>query len=245
MSDAIEAARADRAELLEIGRGLTAAQWQAPSGCPGWSVQDVVAHLAAGFWTTVDLSQLPDITGQSFEQGQEVWVQSMRDLSPKTVLADYEQVSSTALDRLAGLAGLDLQVPLGEAGTYPASVLPAAYAFDHYTHIRADLFGPRGPLDGAPPPSDELRIGATLDWIEAALPQQNTAAEAQATLEIEVTGPGGRVITFGSGPAKASVSSDGPAFVRWVTQRASWPDLGVQAAGDEAALAVAGQLRVF
>jgi uncharacterized protein (TIGR03083 family) len=245
MSDAIEAVRADRAALLEIGRGLTAAQWQAPSGCPGWSVQDVVAHLAAGFWTTVDLSQLPDITGQSFEQGQEVWVQSMRDLSPKTVLADYEQVSSTALDRLAGLAGLDMQVPLGDAGTYPAALIPAAYGFDHYTHIRADLFGPRGPLDGAPPPSDELRTGAALDWIEAALPQQNTAAGAQATLEIEVTGPGGRVIAFGSGPAKATVTSDGPAFVRWVTQRAGWPELGVGTAGDETALAVARKLRVF
>jgi uncharacterized protein (TIGR03083 family) len=245
MSDAIEAVRADRAALLEIGRRLTAAQWQEPSGCPGWSVQDVVAHLATGFWATVDLSQLPDITGQPFEQGQEVWVQSMRDLSPKAVLDDYEQVSSTGLDRLAGLAGLDLQLPLGDAGTYPAALVPAAYSFDHYTHIRADLFGPRGPLDGEPPPSDELRIGAALDWIEAALPQQNTAAEPRATLEIEVTGPGGRVIAFGSGPAKATVTSDGPAFVRWVTQRASWPDVGVAAAGDEAALDVARKLRVF
>ena len=245
MSDAIEAVRADRAALLEIGRGLTPAQWQAPSGCPGWSVQDVVAHLAAGFWAIVDVSQLPDITGQPFEHGQEVWVQSRRGLRPEAVLADYEQVSSTGLDRLAGFAGLDMQVPLGDVGTYPAALVPAAYSFDHYTHIRADLFAPRGPLDGEPLPSDELRTGAALDWIEAALPQQNTAAEAQATLELDVTGPGGRVITFGSGPAKAAVTSDGPAFVRWVTQRASWPEAGVQAAGDEAALAVARKLRVF
>jgi uncharacterized protein (TIGR03083 family) len=245
MSDAIEAVRADRAALLEISRGLTPAQWQAPSGCPGWSVQDVVAHLAAGFWAMVDLSQLPDITGQPFEHGAEVWVQSRRGLRPRDVLADYEQVSSTGLDRLAGFAGLDMQVPLADAGTYPAALVPAAYGFDHYTHIRADLFAPRGPLDGEPPPSDELRTGAALDWIEAALPQQNTAAEARATLELDVTGPGGRVITFGSGPAKATVTSDGPAFVRWVTQRASWPDVGAQAAGDEAALAVARKLRVF
>jgi hypothetical protein len=124
-------------------------------------------------------------------------------------------------------------------------VFASAFSFDHYTHIRADLFAPRGPLDGEPPPSDELRLGPTLDWIEAALPQQNAAAAAEATLEIEVTGAGGRVISFGSGPAKAAVSSDGPAFVRWVTQRAGWPDLGVQAYGDEAALAVARQLRVY
>lgn len=245
MSDAIEAVRADRAALLEIGHGLTRAEWQAASGCPGWSVQDVVAHMANTFWAVVDLSRLPDITGQSFERGQETWVESRRGLSPEAVLADYEQVSTDALDRLAGLAGLDLQVPLGEAGTYPAAVLPSAYGFDHYTHIRADLFAPRGPLDGEPPPSDELRIACALDWIEAALPQQNKAAAEQATLEIRVTGVGGREITFGSGPVKAMVTSDAPAFVRWVTQRAGWADLAVQAAGEEQALAVARTLRVF
>jgi uncharacterized protein (TIGR03083 family) len=245
MSDVIEAVRADRAALLEIGRNLIPAQWQAASGCPGWSVQDVVAHLATGFWAVVDLARLPDITGQPFERGQEIWVQSRRGQSAEAVLADYEQISAVGLDRLAGLAGLDLQVPLGEAGTYPAAMFPNAYAFDHYTHIRADLFGPRGPLDGEPPPSDELRLGAALDWIEAALPQQNAAAATRATLEIEVTGPGGRVIGFGSGGAKATVTSDGPAFVRWVTQRGGWPDLGVRAAGDDAALAVARELRVF
>jgi uncharacterized protein (TIGR03083 family) len=245
MYDAIEAVRTDRAALLEIVRGLTPAQWQAPSGCPGWSVQDVVAHLAIEFWAVVDLSQLPDITGQPFESAQETLVESRRGLPPEAVLDDYEQVSSIGLERLAGMAALEVPVPMGDAGTYPAAVLPAAYAFDHYTHIRADLFPPRGPLDGEPPPSDELRTGSALDWIEAALPQQNARAAAQAMLEIQVTGAGGRSITFGSGPVKATVTSDAPAFVRWVTQRASWADLGVQAAGDEQALAAARALKVF
>ncbi len=245
MYGAIEAVRADRAALLEIGRGLTPAQWQAPSGCPGWSVQDVVAHLALEFWAVVDPSQLPDITGQPLERAQEILVESRRGLPPEAVLDDYEQVSITGLERLAGMATLEVPVPLGDAGTYPAAVLPAAYAFDHYTHIRADLFPPRGPLDGEPPPSDELRTGSALDWIEEALPQQNAQAAAQATLEIQVTGAGGRSITFGAGPVRATVTSDAPAFVRWVTQRASWADLGVQAAGEEQALAAARALKVF
>jgi uncharacterized protein (TIGR03083 family) len=245
MYDAVAAVRTDRAALLEIGRGLTPAQWQAPSGCPGWSVQDVVAHLAIEFWAVVDPSQLPDITGQPFEHAQDILVESRRGLPPEAVLDDYEQVSSTGLERLAGMATLEVPVPMGEAGTYPAAVLPSAYAFDHYTHIRADLFPPRGPLDGEAPPSDELRTGSALDWIEAALPQQNAEAVAQATLEIQVTGAGGRSIAFGSGPVKATVTSDAPAFVRWVTQRASWADLGVRAAGDERALAAARALKVF
>jgi uncharacterized protein (TIGR03083 family) len=244
MYDAVAAVRADRAVLLEISRGLTPAQWEAPSGCPGWSVQDIVVHLATEFWAVVDPSQLPDVAGQPLERAAEIEVESRRSLTTEAVLDDYEQVSATGLERLAAMAGMDTPVPLLDMGTYPTSVLPSAYAFDHYTHIRADLFAPRGPLNGEPPPADELRTGATLDWIEAALPQQNAQAAAQATVEIQVTGTAARSITFGSGSVKATVTSDAPAFVRWVTQRGSWQALGVRAAGDQQALAVAQTLKV-
>jgi hypothetical protein len=43
----------------------------------------------------------------------------------------------------------------------------------------------------------------------------------------------------------ARLSSDAAAFVRWVTQRGSWAELGVQASGDEAQLAIARALHVF
>jgi uncharacterized protein (TIGR03083 family) len=245
MSDAIEATSADRAALLDICRALTDAQWQAPSGCAGWRVQDVVAHLGNLFWQVVDAGQLPDISALPTEAAQEAAVAARRDWSAADVLADYEDVSKAGLDRLAGLSGLDAELPLGDLGSYPLSVLPSAFAFDHYTHIRADLFGPRGPLPGSPPPSDELRLGPALDWIEAALPQQNAAVASRCTLEIQVVGIGARVIAFGRGEAMATISSDGPALVRWVTQRAAWDELGVQAIGDEPALAAARTLKVF
>jgi uncharacterized protein (TIGR03083 family) len=245
MSEAIEAISADRAALLDICRGLTDEDWQAPSGCAGWRVQDVVAHLANLFWLVVDASQLPDLAGLPTEAAQEVAVQARRDWSAAEVLADYEEVSKTALDRLAELAALDAELPLGDLGTYPAAVLPAAYAFDHYTHIRADLFAPRGPLTGGQPPSDELRLGPALDWVEAALPQQNSGAAGACTLEIQVTGAGSRSIGFGHGQAVATICSDGPALIRWITQRGTWTELGVETVGDAAALAAARTLKVF
>ncbi|MGN5237341.1 MULTISPECIES: maleylpyruvate isomerase family mycothiol-dependent enzyme [unclassified Rhodococcus (in: high G+C Gram-positive bacteria)] len=36
---------AERAELIELLRSLTPAQWAAPSLCEGWSVRDVAGHL--------------------------------------------------------------------------------------------------------------------------------------------------------------------------------------------------------
>jgi uncharacterized protein (TIGR03083 family) len=245
MPEAIEAIGADRAALLDICAELTDEQWQAPSGCPGWRVQDLVAHMGNLFWMVVDAARLPETAGLATEAAQDLAVQARRDWSAADVLADYEEVSKAALERLAEVAALDLELPLGDLGTYPAAMLPYAYAFDHYTHIRADLFAPRGPLTSEPPPSDELRLGSALEWIAAALPQQNPAVADACTLEIQVTGTGARLIDFGHGEAMATICSDGPALVRWVTQRGAWADHGVQTAGDEAALAAARRLKVF
>jgi uncharacterized protein (TIGR03083 family) len=245
MSQAIEAIGADRAALLDICRALTDEEWQAPSGCAGWRVQDVVAHLANLFWLVVDPATLPDTAALPTEAAQEAAVQARRDWSAADVLSDYEAVSKVGLDRLAELTGLDAEMAFGDLGTYQLAVIPSAYSFDHYTHIRADLFAPRGPLTGQPPPSDKLRLGSALDWVEAALPQQNARATGECTVEIRVTGTGARSIGFGHGQARATMQSDGPALIRWITQRGSWAELGVEAAGDAAALAAARTLKVF
>jgi uncharacterized protein (TIGR03083 family) len=245
MLSALDATRADRAALLDIAADLTAEQWQAPSGCTGWTVQDIVTHLANLFWLVVDGSKLPDTTGEPVETAQDIAVRGRRAMTADEALADYEEVSDIGLQRLAELADADIELPLGDFGTYRSPVLASAYAFDHYTHIRADLFGPRGPLTGEPPPSDELRIGAALDWIEAALPQQYPAAAADCTLELQITGTGARLITFGSGQSMATICSTAPALVRWVTHRGDWADLGVEVAGDEKALATARTLKVY
>ena len=244
---AIDALQADREAILDIGTGLTDAEWATASGCPGWSVQDVLAHLGTLLRLVIDPSSLPDATGLETERAQDMYVGSRRSWTAARVLADYESVSLPAFETLAGLAGLDLEVPLGDLGTYPAPLLPAAYAFDHYTHIRADLFSPRGPLPGPPPPSDELRLAPALDWIEAALPQQNAGRIAALTgaVRISVTGPGARTLRLGPGDPVAEISSGAPAFIQWVTQRGSWADLGVQARGDDGALRVIAGLKVF
>jgi uncharacterized protein (TIGR03083 family) len=245
MADRIEAIRADRDAMLEIAASMYPQQWQEASGCDGWSVQDLLAHMSLTFWSLVDPGRLPDTSGLPFERAQEVLVASRRGLDSAQVIADYAEVSERALQMLPELAGLEIDMPLGDAGTYPLSLLPCAFGFDHYTHIRADLFSPRGPLRGTPPPSDEPRVATALDWIEAALPQQNQAAAAAGTFEFQVAGPGARLIKFGSGSAKATLSCEAPAFIRLVTQRGSWADLGVQAGGDDSALAAAQHIRVF
>jgi uncharacterized protein (TIGR03083 family) len=245
--EAVESLRADREALLQICAGLAEDQWRAPSGCAGWTVQDVVAHMGALWYTIIDPSALPDTGDMPTEQAQEVIVESRRSWAPQQVVDDYAEASLKALDAATGLDGQDFEMDLGSFGKYHISVLPSAFAFDHYTHIRADLFAPRGPLTGSPPPADELRLRPTLDWIEAALPQHSAEAVAKlpGAVAIVATGPGGRTIVAGDGPTVATVESDSDSLVRWITQRGGWDDLGVKGHGDEQALAVARSFKVY
>jgi uncharacterized protein (TIGR03083 family) len=233
--------------LLEIGAGLDDAGWKDPSGCAGWSLQDVLAHVGGLYWAVVDPSTLPDTSGLPTERAQDVIVESRRSWSSEQILTDYEAVSVKALESLAGLAGQDFEVPLGDLGTYPASALASAFAFDHFLHIRSDLFVPRGTLPGKPPPADQLRLAPALDWVEAALPQQGAAAIATLSrgVEIDLSGPGARTIRIGPGDPASTVRSDTSSFLRWITQRATWAETGASASGNEADLAIVAALHVF
>jgi len=159
-------------------------------------------------------------------------------LTPGQVLADYESVSLRGLEVLDAVQGQDVDVPLSDVGIYPASVVPTAFAFEHYVHIRCDLFLPGGPLSGEPPASYELRLAPTLNWIEAALPQQNSKLldGLEQAVEIRLTGVSERTLRIGHTNMAAHISCDSAAFVYWVTQRGTWESLGVDVTGDPSAL---------
>ncbi|OBG93030.1 pantothenate synthetase [Mycobacterium sp. E3251] len=222
--------------------------WAEDSGCAGWSVQDLVSHMACSYWLAVDPSTLPDPGGLPAERAADLYVESRRSMTPAEVVADYESVSSRGLDVLAAVEGQDIEIPIGDVGTYPASVVPTTFVFESFIHLRYDLFAPDGPLRSDPPPVDELRLAPTLDWIEAALPQQNTHLinDLRVGAEIRLDGLCARTLRLGAqGDVAARITSDSEAFVRWITQRGAWESLGVQAEGDPSALEIIRQLRVF
>jgi Mycothiol maleylpyruvate isomerase N-terminal domain len=249
MSRSTEALSADRTALIGICSGLDASDWNAPSGCSGWSVKDVVSHMAALYWVVVDPTVVPDTSAIGTEEGQELVVQSRRKMTADETLHDYSTVSEKAIAILDTFEGVDVEMAVGDLGTYPMSILPTAFCFDHYTHIRTDLFAPRGPFNGPLPPSDELRVTPALDWIEVAVPQQNSALldGLDGGADIVITGTGARRIRVGraDGEASAVVRSDADSCVRWITQRADWKDLEVEVEGDTTTLALVQHLKVF
>ncbi|MBV8966930.1 MAG: maleylpyruvate isomerase family mycothiol-dependent enzyme [Mycobacteriaceae bacterium] len=247
MSSAIEAIELDRKALLALCSDMPDSMWATESGCQGWSVQDLVSHMACSFWLAVDSSKLPDPGGLPAERAADLYVESRRSMNPDEVVADYESVSLRGLEVLAAAEGMDVDVPLGDVGTYPASAVPTAFAFEAYVHLRYDLFAPRGPLGGEPPASDEVRLAPTLDWIEVSLPQQNAdlLTGMDNGVDVRLDGLCSRTLHIGGAGVAAQITCDSRQFVRWVTQRASWETLGVRAEGDQSTLEVVRRLKVF
>jgi hypothetical protein len=95
-----------------------------------------------------------------------------------------------------------------------------------------------------------MRLGPVLEWIEAAIPQQNPAllsslSSLSGRIDLIVTGPGSRTISVGTGDPVTTIESDGPSLVRWITQRARWEDLTVNAEGAAEVLGIIPLLKVY
>ena len=82
------------------------------------------------------------------------------------------------------------------SGPTPPRCIASAFAFDHFLHIRSDLFAPRGPLTGAPPPSDELHSGPRSTGSRPPSPNR-TRRRWRASK------PPSRSISMGRGPASS------------------------------------------
>lgn len=254
---AVDALVEEQALALSLVEGLSEEEWAAPSGCEGWSVQDLVCHLACGMQLIVDPGSMPtpDDAGGA-EAAMDLAVVDRRDWSPDQVVGAYRQWSEQGRAALAtlqdpGLAATPL--PLGDLGTHPMHLVANAYAFDTYCHLRFDLLAPRGPLDRPALPEDELRLQPTIDWLLAGLPQMCTAALKPAMTVpwvLELTGPGGGTwtvaptdgdhactVTEGDGASGAfRVTSSTHDFVAWSTQRTDWRE-HASVDGDDAAAA--------
>jgi uncharacterized protein (TIGR03083 family) len=232
---AIEALRADHGALVAAAERFTDDDWATPSGCDGWAVRDVVAHMAQLFRQMVDPGSLPPPDPAGTEATQERFVDAVRDVAPERILADYRELTAAALPILERLQGRDEPLDLGDLGTHPRHLLANAYSFDHFTHIRADVFGPWGPLPQPAPPADEVRVGAALDWMLPGARQMNRVAldGLEAAVSLVLTGPAATSAVYGpeGGPA-ATVTSSSTDFVLWGTKRRSWRDLAVTITGD-------------
>jgi uncharacterized protein (TIGR03083 family) len=248
----VDGFRAERAAILDLAGTLTDDEWNAPSDCAGWAVRDVLAHMASVLHGVVEPSAMPDLSGGT-EAGMEAPVAERRKLPVADVVAEYETYSEQAANTFAMFQEPPLsqnELPMGELGTHPMSMLASTFLFDAYCHLRNDILGPNGPIDRPEPPRDEQRLRPTVEWMIAGLPWMcvDALAVVDRPLTLRLKGPGGGTFTLQPGrgerieitddtgdaaaAAAATVKSGDHDFVVWGTKRRPWQSF-VVIEGDE------------
>ena len=101
MSDQETVANMERVwqAIIALGSTFTEQEWKTPTDCPGWTVQDQVAHMLGSESRLLGLP-VPDHTPQEmshvkneFGQRNEVWVDWYRSSSGAQVLQRFQEVT--------------------------------------------------------------------------------------------------------------------------------------------------------
>jgi hypothetical protein len=152
------------------------------------------------------------------------------------------EADQCSFDNWQGAAVIEPGEPVGQPQVHPVQAVATA---SPYREVRVLVVACGA---GEPPPAGALTLEPALDWVEAALPQQNREVLAGLTgpVAVVISGPGARSIRLGPpGEPVASMGSGAASFLRWVTQRATLEEAGAEVSGDGRQLAVARKLRVF
>ena len=212
--------------------------WGRPSAAAGWSVSDVVLHLAQSEELVVASAQgdpapfvrEPD-RGGSVDEFAARRVADERTASPDAVYQRWRTARRAALDALRGCPP-GTRLPWAVSPLSPSTLATTRLA-EHWAHA-LDITGPLG-IDY--PDSARLRH---IAWLAVrTLPYAFQAAGLPARpVRCELTGPGGERWEFGPADAGSSVSGPAGAFCRVAARRLPAEASGLTATGPDAAAAL-------
>lgn len=174
--------------FVEVVATLRDDEWDLPTGCPGWTVADVVAHvvgledvLTGGSEPEVDLpDDLPHVDNE-ISRYTERHVHVRRGRSPGELVEELSTVVSRRRNQLAG--DLDVMAPSFLGGQQPLVKSIGLRAFDIFAHeqdIRRAV-GRTGHLDG---PAAASYLKRVLRGLAQSLPDRVVADEATLTLSV-------------------------------------------------------------
>ena len=193
--------------------GLDDAGWKAPSRCEGWSVADVVLHLAQ-----TDEMAIASVEGRmteavagfppsasSIDEGADLMVQAERGVGAAAVLDRWRDRSSHLRSLLAGCdpsARLNWVV-----GTLSARTLATTRMTECWIHTGDIAFG----LGVPQPAGGRLWHIARLAWRTLPYAFTLNGREMSGPVRFELVGPGGEEWTFSEGSSAETVVR-GPAL---------------------------------
>lgn len=174
--------------FVDVVATLADAEWGRPTGCPGWTVHDVVAHVVGledvctgGEEPDVELpADLPHVR-DDFGRWTETHVVARRRARPAELVEELGVVVSRRRAQLDG--DLEVEVPGIMGSTAPLSRTLGMRTFDIFAHeqdVRRAV-GRAGHLDG---PAGEAALTRILRGLGALLPDRVVADEATMSLVV-------------------------------------------------------------
>jgi uncharacterized protein (TIGR03084 family) len=235
---------AEQDQLDEVLASLSADDWGRPSAAAGWSVSDVVLHLAQTEEAVVAsasgdrASSGPDGGwGGAVDELAARSVAGERGTSPEVVYQRWRATRHAALDALRSCPP-GTRLPWVTNPLSPATLATTRLA-EHWAHA-LDI---TGPLGIAYPDTGRLRH---IAWLAVrTLPYAYAVAGLEARpVRCELTAPGGERWQFGPADAESSVTGPAGAFCRVAAQRLAPEASGLTVTGPDAATAL-GVVRTY
>jgi uncharacterized protein (TIGR03084 family) len=215
---------------------LTQAQWQAESGAGGWSVADVVLHLAQSDESVAASAAGTENRGDVAAAGTvDDWAARLVEAertTPDLVFARWREARDAAV---AALRDADPELPLPwVSGPVKPATLTTTRLAEYWAH-GLDI---TEPLSIDFPDTSRLRHIAwlahrTLPYALSRAGEQPAAVRCSLTAPDEVT-----TWTFGPDDADSEISGSAAAFCRVAAQRLDPAHSGLRAAGPHGAAAL-------
>jgi uncharacterized protein (TIGR03084 family) len=230
---------AEQHRLEEILAGLSDGQWEAPSAAAGWTVADVVLHLAQSEEAVQATMTGGDLrvwvaagAGNTMDERAEAAVRAER-AAPDLV---FERWQRARRGSMAALTAGDPNQPVGwVTGPVKSATLATTRLAEHWAH-GLDI---TGPLGLSFPDTDRLRHIAWLAHRTLPYALAMAGQPPSAAVRCELTDPDGSSL-WRYGPAEAESAITGPAgeFCRVAVRRLAPADARLTATGPHGALAL-------
>lgn len=218
MAEAAAALAGQQAELAGVLAGLDAAAWATESRCPGWTVADVVLHLA----------QTDELAVASFEGRFVEAVSLVSEGVEAAGVASADDWAAFAVARERGPSGQEVLARYLDAAAALAGAVAAADPAGRFPWVAGELSGPTltttrlaetwihtGDVAEALgvdlPPTDRLRLVARLAWRTLPYAFARAGATLSGPVAFELAGPDGVVWSFRSDEVEATTMISGPA----------------------------------
>jgi uncharacterized protein (TIGR03084 family) len=238
--DVLIALAAQQAELAGLVAGLDAAGLATPSRCPGWSVADVLLHLAQsnemavasveGRWGAALAERGERLAGRVVGDVEDLAAVMVEvDRGDPVAARDRWRASATATE--AALAGADpaARVPW-VAGEMAARTLATTRLAEAWIHTVDVAVG----LDVAVAPTDRLWHVARLAWRTVPYALVQGGYEPSGPVRFALTGPDGDAWAFGAEDAPTVVTGPAVDLCAVAGQRLAAADSALRADGPDA-----------